>query len=132
LACQPTGRLLASAREAGLEAVALPMKAAWDAWAAARLARLIARERVSVVHTHSSVDAWVGGLAARSTRVPVVRTRHVSIPIRRGFNPVYTWLADRVITSGEAIRGLVVGAGAAPARVVAIPAGVGLGEVPFR
>ena len=132
LACQPDGRLFERARQAGLEAVALPMKAVWDARAVARLARLIRRERVGIVHTHSSVDAWLGGMAARSTRVPVVRTRHVSIPIRRGFNPVYTWLADRVITSGEAIRRLVVGAGAPPGRVVAIPAGVDLGEFPFR
>ncbi len=98
----------------------------------ARLVRLIRRERVSVVHTHSSVDAWLGGMAARASGVPVVRTRHVSIAIRRGFNPVYTWLADRVITSGEAIRRLVVAAGAPADRVVAIPAGVDLADFPFR
>jgi len=56
----------------------------------------------------------------------------VSIPIRRGWNPVYTWLADRVITSGEAIRRLVIAAGAPPERVVALPAGVDLGGFPFR
>jgi glycosyltransferase involved in cell wall biosynthesis len=132
LACQPEGRLLERARQAGLEAVALPMKAAWDMRAMARLVRLIRRERVSIVHTHSSVDAWLGGMAARAGGVPVVRTRHVSIAIRRGFNPVYTWLADRVITSGEAIRRLVVAAGAPAGRVVAIPAGVDLAEFPFR
>jgi len=61
----------------------------------------------------------------------VVRTRHVSIAIRRGFNPVYRWLADRVITSGEAIRRLVVEVGVPPARVIAIPAGVNLESFPF-
>ncbi len=132
LACQPDGPLFERARQAGLEAVALPMRTAWDARAVTRLLRLIRRERVSIVHTHSSVDAWLGGMAARSARIPVVRTRHVSIPIRRGWNPVYTWLADRVITSGEAIRRLVVGAGAPAGRVVAIPAGVDLGDFPFR
>jgi len=63
--------------------------------------------------------------------VPVVRTRHVSIAIRRGLNPVYRWLADRVVTSGEAIRQVVVGAGAPPERVIAIPAGVNLEAFPF-
>jgi len=76
------------------------------------------------------VDGWLGGMAARLARVPVVRTRHVSIPIRRGWNPVYTRLADRIITSGEAIRSLVVAAGVASDRVVAIPAGVRLGSFP--
>ena len=86
-----------------------------------RLVGLIRPERVSIVHTHSSVDGWVGGVAARVARVPVVRTRHVSIPIRRGWNPVYTWLADRVITSGEAIRALVAAAGVPPERVIGDP-----------
>jgi len=131
LACQAGGRLLERAREAGLETMAIAMKAPWDARALAQLVRLVRREHVSLVHTHSSVDAWLGGMAARSARVPVVRTRHVSIPIRRGWNPVYTWLADRVITSGEAIRRLVMAAGAPAARVVALPAGVDLDEFPF-
>lgn len=131
LACQPDGRLIERARDAGLEAMPLPMRAPWDAPAVARLVTLIKRERVDIVHTHSSIDAWIGGMAARSARVPVVRTRHVSIPIRRGWNPVYTWLADRVITSGEAIRRLVMNAGAPAERVVAIPAGVDLDGFPF-
>jgi hypothetical protein len=45
---------------------------------------------------------------------------------------VYTWLADRVMTSGEAIRRIVVQAGVAPERVIAIPAGVRLEDFPFR
>jgi glycosyltransferase involved in cell wall biosynthesis len=128
----PDGRFLARARESGLEAAPVRMRRAWDVRAIAQLVGLIRRERVSLVHTHSSVDGWLGGIAARAARVPVVRTRHVSIPVRRGFNPVYTWLADRVITSGEAIRGLLLEAGVPPARIVAMPAGVDLDAFPFR
>jgi glycosyltransferase involved in cell wall biosynthesis len=128
LAGQPDGRFVQRARAAGLEAVGVRMRGAWDLGAVFALQRLIRREQVSIVHTHSSVDAWVGGLAARAAGVPVVRTRHVSIRIRRRWNPVYRWLADRVITSGEAIRSLVVEAGVDPGRVVAIPAGVNLAD----
>jgi glycosyltransferase involved in cell wall biosynthesis len=128
LAGQPDGRFVDRARTAGLEVVGIRMRGAWDLGAVCALRRLIRRERVSIVHTHSSVDAWVGGLAARVAAVPVVRTRHVSIRIRGRWNPVYSWLADRVITSGEAIRALVIGAGVDPRRVVAIPAGVDLAE----
>ena len=131
LACQPDGRLLERAREAGVETAAIRMRGPLDPVGLVALARLIRRERVDLVHTHSSIDAWLGGMAARLCRVPVVRTRHVSIAIRRGLNPVYRWLADRVITSGEAIRQVVVGAGAPPERVVAIPAGVNLETFPF-
>ena len=128
VAGQPGGRFVERAREAGLETLAVRMRGAWDLPAVYRLARIIRRERVDIVHTHSSVDGWIGGLAARATAVPVVRTRHVSIRIRRRLNPVYRWLADRVITSGEAIRKLVIEAGVRPERAVAIPAGVDLAE----
>jgi glycosyltransferase involved in cell wall biosynthesis len=128
LAGQPDGRFVERARAAGLEVMGIRMRGAWDLGAVRALRLLIRRERVSIVHTHSSVDGWVAGLAARAAAVPVVRTRHVSIRIRRRWNPVYRWLADRVITSGEAIRKLVVEAGVDPERVVAIPAGVDLGE----
>ena len=131
LACQPDGRLLERARAAGVEAVPIRMRGPLDPRGVWALVRLIRRERVSLVHTHSSIDAWLGGMAARLCRVPVVRTRHVSIAIRRGPNPVYRWLADRVITSGEAIRRVVIAAGVPPARVIAIPAGVNLDAFPF-
>jgi len=128
IAAQPDGRLLPRARELGLSVVARRMRGAWDVAALLGLIRLIRREQIDVVHTHSSVDGWLGGMAARLTGRPVLRTRHVSIPIRRGVNPVYRWLADRVITSGDAIRQLVIAAGVPPARVVAIPAGVKLDD----
>jgi len=126
LACQPHGRLLAEARARGVECYPVAMRGPWDVRGLAALLRLVRAERASLVHTHSSIDGWLGGMAARVARVPVVRTRHVSIPIRRGWNPVYTALADRVLTSGEAIRQMVVGAGVPAARVLAIPAGVQL------
>jgi len=128
VAGQPGSRFVERAREAGLETFAVRMRGAWDLPAAWTLARIIRRGKVDVVHTHSSIDAWVGGLAARLAAIPVVRTRHVSIRIRRRLNPVYRWLADRVITSGEAIRSLVIEAGVKPERAVAIPAGVNLAE----
>ena len=98
VAGQPDGRLLERARAAGLETAPVRMTGPVDPRALAALVRLIRRERVSLVHTHSSIDAW---------------------------------LADRVITSGEAIRRLVVAVGVPPERVIAIPAGVNLESFPF-
>jgi glycosyltransferase involved in cell wall biosynthesis len=132
LAGPPTSPLLERARDAGLKTAVIPMRGAWDLAAVRRLARLVHERGVTLVHTHSSVDAWLGGMAARLTGRPVVRTRHVSIPVRRRGNLVYTRLADRVVTSGEAIRALVVAAGVRPERVVALPAGVNLEEFRWR
>ncbi len=80
---------------------------------APRLRRLIRDRDVSLVHTHSSVDSWLAGIAAKSLGRRVVRSRHVSIPIRRRRALVYR-LADRVITSGEAVRSIVIAAASRP------------------
>src|SRR5437867_9219021 len=80
LAAQPGSRILEEGAHAGLETVAVRMRGAWDARAVRQFVRLIRHRRIDLVHTHSSIDAWVGGLAARIARVPVVRSRHVSIP----------------------------------------------------
>ena len=123
VAAQPGARLLAEAQRAGLSTVEVPMRAPWDLRAIVTLRRLIRERRIGLVHTHSSVDAWVAGIAARSLGVPVVRSRHVSIPIPRRRALVYR-LADRIITSGEAVATIVRGAGMPADRVVAIGPGL--------
>ena len=126
LACQPGSGILAHAARVGVPADPLVMRGPWDVVALARLIALIRRERVALVHTHSSADGWLGGMAARIVGVPVVRSRHVSISIRSRWNPVYSLLADRVVASGEAIRQILIDAGVRPSNVVAFPAGVDL------
>src|SRR2546423_30451 len=124
LGARPPARPLhAEAEAAGIRAVAVRMRGAHDLPALFVLRRLMKARAVSLIHTHSSVDSWLGALAARSLRRPVVRSRHVSIRIRSRLALVYR-LADRVVTSGEAVRAIVVGAGLPAGRVVSIPPGV--------
>ena len=123
IVCQPDSPLLAEARASSIPVEAVRMGSATDIGAIVRLRRLMRERGVSLVHTHSSVDSWLGGVAAKSLGRPVVRSRHVSIPIRRRRALVYR-LADRIITSGEGVRSMVIGAGITPERVVAISAGV--------
>jgi len=123
IACQPNSPLLTEARASGLPVEAVRMRSSVDVGAVLRLRRLIRARDVSLIHTHSSVDSWLASIAAKSLGLPVVRTRHVSIPIGRRRALVYR-LADRVITSGESVRSIVIAAGVAPERVVTISAGV--------
>ena len=123
IACQPYSPLFAEAKAAGIPVEPVRMRGTTDLGAVLRLRRLIRERGVSLVHTHSSVDSWLAGVAAKSLGRPVVRTRHVSIPIRRRRALVYR-LADRIITSGESVRSIVIAAGIAPERVVTISAGV--------
>jgi glycosyltransferase involved in cell wall biosynthesis len=123
IAAQPESRLLAEAGRAGLRGVAVRMRGAWDVPAFASLRRLIDSERIDVVHTHSSVDSWVAGLATRACGVALVRSRHVSIAVSRRRGLVYR-LAHRVITSGEAVAEILRDAGVPAERVVAIGPGI--------
>jgi glycosyltransferase involved in cell wall biosynthesis len=99
------------------------MRGAWDVAAILALRAVIRTRAVDVVHTHSSIDAWVAGVAARSVGRAVVRSRHVSIAIPRRRALVYR-LADRIITSGEAVARIVEQAGVPRERIAAIGPGI--------
>lgn len=122
IACQPQSRLATETAAAGLPLVTLPMRSALDVGALLALRRLIRAHAVAVVHTHSSVDSWLATLAAKSLGRPVVRGRHVAIPIHPRRTLVYR-MADRIITSGDAIKSMVLRAGV-KTRIISIPAGV--------
>jgi glycosyltransferase involved in cell wall biosynthesis len=124
IVCQPGSRLGIEAQRRGLSIRPVSMHQAIDVLACWRLRRLMRADEVDLVHTHSSIDAWLAGFAAKSLRLPVVRSRHVSIPVKRRRNFVYNALCDRIISSGEAIREVLISAGVDRDKIVAIPAGV--------
>jgi glycosyltransferase involved in cell wall biosynthesis len=122
IACQPQSRLATETASAKLPLVTLPMRSALDVGALLALRRLIRSRAVALVHTHSSVDSWLATLAAKSLGRPVVRGRHVSIPIHPRRALIYR-LPDRIITTGEAIKDMVLRAGV-KTRIISIPVGV--------
>jgi glycosyltransferase involved in cell wall biosynthesis len=99
------------------------MRGAWDVAALWALRALARTHGVDVVHTHSSIDSWVAGLAGRSLGLAVVRSRHVSIPIPRHRAHVYR-LPHRIITSGEAVARIVAAAGVPRERIAAVGPGI--------
>lgn len=123
IAAQPDSPLLEEATRAGVPGVGVRMRRPLDPAAFLRLRRLIVERDAALVHTHSSIDSWLGGFAARTCRRPVVRSRHVTIAIPRRRGLVYR-LADRVISSGEAAARIVAAAGVRRERIVAIAPGV--------
>ena len=120
---QPDSRLLAEAERAGLPALPVRMRHAIDARAFVALRQLFASRGAGLVHTHSSVDSWLGGLAARSLGLPVVRSRHVTIAVPRRRVLVYR-LAHRILTSAERVKTILTEAGVDPRKILAVPPGV--------
>ena len=129
IGCSRESQLYVRALRAGLPVIPIPFKRAMDPQAVWHVYRVLKRERVEILNTHSSVDSWVASFAGRLAGVAIVRTRHLSVPLKR--NPmarlVYSRLCDRIVTMGEAIRQLLIReAGVEPSKVVSIPTGVNL------
>ena len=121
LLCPLEARIYSEAPNWGLRTVALPI-------ATKRVDGLLALRRwlranaCDVVSTHSSTDSWLTALA---TRLPIVRTRHISAPVPRNF--LTRWLygrATRIVTTGEALkRELVERTGVPAERIESVPTG---------
>ena len=95
---------------------------------AVRLAQLIGREKVSLIHARSRAPAFSALWAARATGTPFVATYHgvykARSPLKRWYNAVMT-RGDLVIANSDYTRDHVLAAHRVdPEKVVAIPRGI--------
>lgn len=96
------------------------------------LRRLLQAKGIDVVNTHSSLDAWMAGVTARTCGVKVLRTRHLSAPIRAGLNSklLYRWLADGVATTCQSVADVIRRqAAVSEVRCQSIPTGIDPTEI---
>ena len=100
LAVMSGGGLIKEARKKGFKVIEMNFKK----WALPitlfRLFWLIYRFKIDIINTHSSLDSWIGGIAGRLSGKIIIRTRHLSSPIKKGLNSwlLYGKLADFVVT----------------------------------
>jgi glycosyltransferase involved in cell wall biosynthesis len=128
--CPPRTKLAEEARGMGIAVIPLKIRNPWEPGPILRIKKMIRELKIDVLHTHSSVDSWAGGLAGRWARVPVlVRTRHISVRVKRPWlNRIY-YLPDAIITTGEHIRRELLQTHKIPAeRIVSIPTGADMGR----
>lgn len=105
--------------------VAMPRPVSPTAFAS--LVRLIKKNSPDILHTHSSIDSWLVSFIGKLLGIPIIRSRHVSIPVKNHFptNWFYSNFPERILTSGEAIRKIMTQLnGVSEEQVVSIPAGV--------
>lgn len=127
IAANPNSDLYKKSNQAGVPIFALKMNKGLNLFAIFSLVRFIKKNRIEIVHTHSSVDSRTAGIAARISGIKVVRSRHITLPISKSR---LTWwqymkLADRVITSGSYIRNAMIKVNKMLAeKIISAPAGV--------
>jgi len=130
LVLEPGSAILRKAEAQGFAVEPVAMRRLRYPTAILTFRRLMQRHRPALVHVNSSRDSWIGGIAARLTspRVPVVRSRHISTPLKQTFTTrlLYRRLMDFVIVTGSerTRRALIERDGLAADRVAAFPIGI--------
>lgn len=128
------GSLAAHARESGFVVYEVPLKKSKALPALFQLLKIIKKHQIELVNTHSSWDAWLGGIAARLACKKTIRTRHLSTSIRKGVNSffLYKILADSVVTTSSLIVPVIQKqAHVPPSRVRCIPTGIDPARLQF-
>lgn len=125
-----SGSLLAHhAKKAGLDVIPFRMRQCYQLSSMIRFYHLLKNARVNLLHCHTSKDHWVCAPAARLLGIPIVRTRHVSAPVRTNYcsSFIYTNLSDRILLEADSIKNNLLRIPGLPAdRLVSIPNGIDL------
>lgn len=109
LAVEKDGALVQRARDAGFSVYEIRFRRPFWPISFWRLLWILRKEKIEIINTHSSLDSWLGGMAGRMAKKKIVRTRHLSTPIKPGFNSrfVYGSLADFVVTTCASILPMI-------------------------
>lgn len=104
-AIQKGAKLAEKAKAAGFSVIEINFFKKYWWLSLPKLLKGIKFHKIDLVVTHSSLDAWLGGIAARMSKVGVVRIRHVSTPTRAGLNAkiLFNKLSDFIITTSQEI-----------------------------
>ena len=101
----------------------------------ASVVSILKKTKPDIIHTHSSIDSWLVGSASKLLDLPVIRSRHISIPIKGVFpnNLLYSKIPRKIITSGEAISDIVKSVSGVKAKnVKSVSAGVDFKKFDFN
>ncbi len=130
LAVDPRGELYQRSLKAGFTVFSFPFGGRHTIRTCLSLRQLLRRQSVDILNTHSSLDSWVGLLAVmgQRSRTSLVRTRHLSTPIRTTWPTRWLYQSpDAIITTGQAIRNLIAERAQVPeSRIYSIPTGIPL------
>ena len=104
IACHKGSVLALKARNAGIPVYELNIVKQAHALNIPKLIRIIRQEKIEVVATHSSVDSWAGGIAAKLSGRRLVRFRHNLYPLGRDpLTRLIYAIPDRIVAIGDVI-----------------------------
>ncbi len=125
LACRDNAKIKQKALENKIEVFTLAFDGAYDLKTMFALSKIIKKESIDIVNTHSGKDTWVGGFAAKLAGVKFIRTRHLSNKINPSRLNFINEMADFIITTGEGVReDMIKYNRIKPEKIMSIPTGI--------
>jgi len=125
LACREGSRIKEEALKRGFKVYTLPFRGNLDFKTLFELMKIIKRDKIDIINTHSGKDTWVGGLAAKLSGAKFIRTRHLSNRINPSRTNFINELADFIITTGESVREDMIKYNRInPEKIMSIPTGI--------
>ena len=112
IACHIGSIIAQKAKAAGIKVYEVNMLKKSHLVTIPQLISIIKKEEIDIVCTHSSVDSWAGGLAARLTGRRLVRFRHNLYPIGR--DPLTKFIyavPDKIIAISHTVKDVMTGCG---------------------
>ena len=138
IVCQPDSPLGEKCKQfshPNLNYFLLAMKRPFSLLTLFSLIKIIRKSRPDILQSHSSIDSWLIAMAGTLLDIPIIRSRHVMIPIRNHiFNRwLYAKAPRRVLASGRSIVNTVSeNTGISADKIISIPAGVDLKNFNFN
>jgi glycosyltransferase involved in cell wall biosynthesis len=125
IACNRGSVLAEKAKRAGLRVYELNMVKWSYVTLISRLMKIIREEDIDIVSTHSSVDSWAGGIAAKLAKRNLVRFRHNLYSIGRGplAKLIYS-LPEKIIVTSNAVKEVLQGCGLRNREIIVMPSSV--------
>jgi glycosyltransferase involved in cell wall biosynthesis len=104
LACRALSVIREKALQNHIKVFTLGFKGNGDLKTLLSLKKIIQKNSIDIVNTHSGKDSWVGGFAAKLAGVKFIRTRHLSNRISKSRMNFINEIADYIFTTGEKVR----------------------------
>lgn len=129
-ACNPDSEIFKRGLAMGAPVVPIPMRGSLDIAASFSLFQWVRERKIDVVHTHGSRDSWIA-FPLHALGVPVIRSRHVTIPVRSGLvrSFIFRHGCRRIVATAHIIReALVQNNGVRPDKIDVVGEGIDLSE----
>lgn len=124
IACRKDAKIKKAAEENNIEVFELAFKSNKDLVSVFKLKKIIQEQAFNILNSHSGIDSWIGGFAAKLAGIKFIRTRHLTNKINSSRFNFINEMADFVITVGESIKdNMIKNNRIHPSKIASIPTG---------